>query len=150
MDPTDMRSGFEPFSRQGGNEKRGRRRPLFVIIRVSIVLFNYSYIHCLLAFGAGAHLELDILTFVQRLEAVRYDTREVNEDFLAVLAGNESVAFFAIEPFYLTFHKNRELVIVFHKVTQKTLAFKTFWPFFSTSRKNNYICLPANVPARDL
>ena len=46
------------------------------------------------------------LTFVERLESVRYDTGEVNENLFAVLSRNESVAFFAIEPFYLTCHKN--------------------------------------------
>ena len=64
-------------------------------------LFNHGYVHSLLAFGTAADFEFDCLTFVERLESVRYDTGEVNENLFAVLSRNESVAFFAIEPFYL-------------------------------------------------
>ncbi len=64
----------------------------------------------------------------------------MNENFFAVLAGNESVAFFAIEPFYLTFHKNVSLLIVSGKVTQKTLVFKTIWDIFSFFGEILYIC----------
>ena len=39
------------------------------------------------------------------LKPLGRDAREVYEDLLAVLPGNESVAFLAIEPFYSTFHK---------------------------------------------
>jgi len=69
-------------------------------------LLNYRNVHSLIAFGAAADFEFDCLTFVERLESVRYDTGEVNENLFAVLSRNESVAFFAIEPFYLTCHKN--------------------------------------------
>lgn len=56
-------------------------------------LFNHGYVHSLLAFGTAADFEFDCLPFVERLETVRHDTREMNEDFLAVLSRNESVAF---------------------------------------------------------
>ena len=69
-------------------------------------LLNYRNVHSLLAFGTAADFEFDCLTFVERLESVRYDTGEVNENLFAVLSRNESVAFLAIEPFYLTCHKN--------------------------------------------
>ena len=68
-------------------------------------LFDYSYVHGLFAFGAVADLELYHLAFVERFEALGRDAREVYEDLLAVLPGNESVAFLAIEPFYRTCHK---------------------------------------------
>ena len=70
-----------------------------------VLLLDDRYVHSLFAFGAVADFEFDCLTFVERLETIRYDTREVNEDFFAVLTRNESVAFLAIEPFYLTCHK---------------------------------------------
>lgn len=68
-------------------------------------LFDYSYVHSLFALGTAADFELDLLSFVERLETVRDDAREVNEDLFAVLARDESVAFLAIEPFYRTCHK---------------------------------------------
>ena len=88
-----------------GQEKGGfrRRKPPLKIGNYS--LLNYSYVDGLLAFGSRAYLELDRLTFVERLETVRCNSREVHENLLAVLRRNESVAFLAIEPFYFTCHK---------------------------------------------
>ena len=55
----------------------------------------------LFTLGTRADLELDRLTFVERLETLFCDTRKMYENLLAVLRRNESVAFLAIEPFYV-------------------------------------------------
>lgn len=64
-------------------------------------LLNYRNVHSLIAFGAAADFEFDCLTFVERLESVRYDTGEVNENLFAVLSRNESVAFLLSNHFTL-------------------------------------------------
>src|SRR5438445_3283031 len=51
---------------------------------------------------AGFHLELDDLSFRQRLEAVHLDRREVDEHVLAALLLNEAVPFGVIEPLHLS------------------------------------------------
>lgn len=104
-------------------------------------LLNDGHIHGLFAFGAVGDLELNRLAFVKRLESSCNNPRVVHENLLAALLRNESVAFLAIEPFYLTFHKKviKEFVIR-SKVTQKTLVFKTYRRIFSTLQDFFYIC----------
>ncbi len=52
------------------------------------------------AFGAGGDFELNRLAFVQRLVSFRLDGREVDENVLAGLALDESIAFAGVEPLY--------------------------------------------------
>ena len=68
-------------------------------------LLNYGNVYGLFAFRAVADLEFDLLMFVERFETLGRNAGEMYENFLSALLGNESVAFFAIEPFYSTFHK---------------------------------------------
>lgn len=68
-------------------------------------LLNYSYVDGLFALGARTDFERYGLAFVERLETLFHDARKVDKNLLAVLRRNESVAFFAIEPFYLACHK---------------------------------------------
>src|SRR5438067_9234106 len=55
----------------------------------------------LLALRTGGHVERHALVFLQRLEALALDSREVSEQiFAAFVRGDEAEAFGVIEPFY--------------------------------------------------
>ena len=65
-----------------------------------------SHVRCLQTLGALGDLELNGLTFVQRLVSIRHDCREMDEDVFAGLALNEAKTLASIEPLYcsLFFH----------------------------------------------
>ena len=80
-----------------------------------LFLVQYGYVYGLLALVVLLDLELDVLTLGERLEAVGYDTRVVYEYLAALFVKDESVSFFAVEPFYFANHNNssfREKVVV--------------------------------------
>src|SRR5205807_7008920 len=53
----------------------------------------------LLSLGALGHFELDLLAFLERLEALHVDRREVREQvFAAVVRGDEPIALRVVEP----------------------------------------------------
>ena len=109
-------------------EFRGFRAEMCVS---TLSLFDYSYVYGLLALGAVADFEFDLLALVERFETIRYDAREMNENLLAVLPRNESVAFFAIEPFYLTFHKKEVIkMLLVPQSNGKIVGFQNFLACF--------------------
>src|SRR5271165_2836816 len=65
-----------------------------------------SHVRCLQTLGALGDLELNRLTFVQRLVSIRHDCREMDKDVFAGLALNEAKTLASIEPLYcsLFFH----------------------------------------------
>ncbi len=64
------------------------------------------YVYCLYSTIALCRVKSHLLTILQSLVAICYNTRKMYEHlFASCIVGNESVAFFAIEPFDLTFHK---------------------------------------------
>ena len=76
--------------------------------------------------GSAAYFEGDLLTVFQGGIAVHFDLRVVNKEiFATILGGDESVAFFGIEPFYIScthilvflvlFTKTRRLRVSAHK-----------------------------------
>ena len=53
--------------------------------------------------GSAAYFEGDLLTVFEGGIAVHFDFRVVNKEiFAAIFGGDESVAFFGIEPFYIS------------------------------------------------
>jgi len=91
------------------------------------------YVHSLLSLGAVAQFELYLLILAERFETVGEDPGKVYENLFSIFACNESVAFFAIEPFYLANHNKNILVRNRSKVTQNILIHKTFGLFFSSA-----------------
>src|SRR4051794_4728938 len=61
-------------------------------------VLDRSHVRCLQALLALHDLELDALTFGQRLVALHRDRREVDEDVLALLALDEAVTLLVREP----------------------------------------------------
>jgi hypothetical protein len=60
---------------------------------------------CLPAFGAFDYVKLNLLTFLKAAEAVGLNGGEVNENVLAVLAADESIALGIVKPLYCScFH----------------------------------------------
>src|SRR5215471_875901 len=53
---------------------------------------------CLQTLGALLDIELDALAFLQVLETLALNGREVDEDIIAAFASNESIALCSIEP----------------------------------------------------
>jgi len=58
------------------------------------------------ALAAGADVELDLLTFVEGLEALAGDVREVDEHVVAVLAGDEAEALLSVEELHSACSQN--------------------------------------------
>ena len=54
------------------------------------------------AFGAGVDIEFDFLAFVEVLEAITLNSREVNENIWATIASDETETLGAVEPFDCT------------------------------------------------
>jgi hypothetical protein len=65
-----------------------------------------SHVRSLQTLGALGDLELNCLTFVERLVSIRHNGREMDEDVFAGLALNEAKTLASIEPLYcsLFFH----------------------------------------------
>jgi hypothetical protein len=53
--------------------------------------------------GAGDHLELHGLAFLQAAEAVGLDRGMMDEDVVSILPADETKAFSVVKPFYCTF-----------------------------------------------
>jgi hypothetical protein len=82
--------------------KAARRPPFF---RILIGGLDGLYVLRLPALGALDYIELDLLTFLQAAEAVWLDGGEVNENVLAVLAADETIALGIVKPLYCScFH----------------------------------------------
>ncbi len=62
-------------------------------------------VYGLFALGPVAQFEFYLLILIKRLKTFGVDPGKVNENLFSVFACNESVAFLAIEPFYLANHK---------------------------------------------
>src|SRR5437762_8527528 len=63
-------------------------------------LADPRYVRRLVPFGAGHHFELHALALRQRLEPVRLNGREVNEQLLARLVPDETEALGLVEPLH--------------------------------------------------
>ena len=72
-------------------------------------------VFCLPALRAFDYVKLNLLTFLQAAEAVGLNSGEVNENILAVLAADESIAFGIVKPLYCS---------CFHGVTRVPLVLK--------------------------
>jgi len=60
-----------------------------------------------LTVAASGLLECYCLTFIESLESVRLDLREVHEEVVSTLALDEAITLFRVEPLYRTFcHAN--------------------------------------------
>ncbi len=66
-------------------------------------LAHHDNVRCLWAFWTLGNLELYLITFIQRLEPISLDGREVYEDVISVVSGNEPIALLLVKPFYTTF-----------------------------------------------
>jgi len=55
---------------------------------------------CLPALGAFYHVELNLLTFLQAAKTACLDGGEVNENVLAILAADKSIALGIVKPLY--------------------------------------------------
>ena len=62
------------------------------------------YVCSLVATVAANNVEFYSLTFVEGLETVALDSGEVNEYIVAAFDGDETIALFAVKPFYCTCH----------------------------------------------
>ena len=77
--------------------------------RPSAVSKSYSseleslYVLSLPALGSLDHIELNLLAFLQRAEALRLNGGVVDEYVLAILAGDKAKTFCVIEPLYFAF-----------------------------------------------
>ena len=56
-----------------------------------------------LAILASRHVELHSLAFIEGLEAVHLDLREVDEEVFAIVLRDEPIAFLGVEPLHGTF-----------------------------------------------
>jgi len=85
------------FAQKNRAKRRSPFRPIFL---------QAGDVRGLQALGAGGNLELNRLPFVQRLISLRLNRGEMNEDVLAGLALDESVALAGVEPLHcsLFFH----------------------------------------------
>jgi hypothetical protein len=63
----------------------------------SQVGLDHPDVLCLFAFAAGSDIELDALTLIKRLVTISGDVRIVNEDVIALFAGNEPETLFGVE-----------------------------------------------------
>jgi hypothetical protein len=90
------------FPCQHGTKKTGE--PAISTARPSRL--EASHVRSLQTLGALGDLELNRLTFVERLVSIRHDCREMDKDVFAGLALNEAKTLASIEPLYcsLFFH----------------------------------------------
>jgi len=76
---------------------------LFSFSLTSLILAHNDNICCLRALRTLGNLELYLVAFVKGLKSVPFNGREVYEDIIPVVSGNESVALLLIKPFHTTF-----------------------------------------------
>lgn len=75
---------------------------------------NNLYIDCLLTAIYGLNDELNLLVLVQSTKTLSNDSGVVDEYLLTILTDNESVALFAIKPFYFANHSVCVLIVNMH------------------------------------
>ena len=67
--------------------------------------------------GSAAYFEGDLLTVFEGGIAVHFDLRVVNKEiFATIFGGDESVAFFGIEPFYISCTHIFVFLVLFTKI----------------------------------
>ena len=67
-------------------------------LNLSDAKLNGRHVLCLPALGSFDDVELHRLAFLQTPEAIRLNSREVNENIFAILAADETKALRVIEP----------------------------------------------------
>ncbi len=90
--------------------KRDKKRPQlknlgssFSFSLTKFYLAHYDNVGCLWAFRTIGNLELYLIAFIEGFKPISLNGREVYEDIISVVSGNESIALFLIKPFYTTF-----------------------------------------------
>jgi len=132
-------NGIRVAQKSGRKKKAGLRAADRLTMSENMEsLFDYFHIDRLDALAALAEFVFHLLLLVECPEAFFDDARVMNENFLTVLASNESVAFLAIEPFNFAFHKNK-IIDLYRKVKEKLLKIKTYWLFFDRIRRRGHI-----------
>ena len=64
---------------------------------------HYDNVGCLWAFRTIGNLELYLIAFIEGFKSIPLNGREVYEDIISVISGNEPKALFLIKPFHTTF-----------------------------------------------
>jgi len=91
-----------PWRKIFQNTKGGLAAALFADCKSGL---RRLYVLGLPALGALNHIELDLLTFLQAAESTRLDSREVDENVLAILAADETITLGVVKPLYCScFH----------------------------------------------
>ncbi len=76
------------------------QQPLYLLLKsFRSKLYNIGSLRSALTLS---QLELYVLTFVKSLEAFALNSREVNKYILAILACDEAITLFSVEPLYCT------------------------------------------------